>query len=157
MNFTDTNSTGNASRATYSTNSMDIYPDNMSLSTTGSLNRQMDGTNVSFMRRVASEHNKSSCLSIQCELTGDYHPIPFCGIDRNAVVTNGRRKTYKAWWSRYGYGLRVGNHIYCTVNRRDPNGCRAIFQSKGGVSSSFLLHLSSQSNHGHKVDELKRK
>jgi hypothetical protein len=48
-------------------------------------------------------------------------------------------------------------NIYCTVNRRDVNGCRAVFQSKGGVSSSFLLHLSSQSNSGHKVDELKRK
>jgi hypothetical protein len=118
-------------------------------------NRQIDAANVSIIRRAAVEHNKSSCLSIHCEATGDYFSIPFCEVDRNAVI-NGRKKI-KTWWSRYGYGLRVGMQIYCTVNRRDVNVFRALFQNKGGVSSSFLLHLSSQSNLGHKVDELKRK
>ena len=51
----------------------------------------------------------------------------------------------------------MGKNIYCIVNRRNVNRRRAVFQSKDGVFSSFLLHLSSQSNKGHKVDELKRK
>ena len=159
MEFTDARSIENASSTAYSiNNNMDVAypPDHMSLSTTSSLTRQLDSANVSIIRRVAVEHNKSSCLSIQCEATGDYFPIPFCGVDRNSII-NGRKKNFKAWWSRYGYGLRVGMNIYCIVNRRDVNGCRAVFQSKGGVLSSFLLHLSSQSNSGHKVDELKRK
>jgi hypothetical protein len=37
------------------------------------------------------EHNKSSCIRIQCEATGEYFPIPFCGVDRNAII-NGRKK-----------------------------------------------------------------
>ena len=67
-------------------------PGHLPLSAIGSLTtRQIYPANMSIIRRAAVEHNTSRYLSMQFEITGDYFPIPFCGVDRNAVI-NGRKK-----------------------------------------------------------------
>ncbi|KAL0582270.1 hypothetical protein ABG067_007876, partial [Albugo candida] len=71
--------------------------------------------------------------------------IPWSGNELNLNLM----KSAPSWSINYGYGLRIGEVIYCTVNRREKFGCHKQFISKGKSSSTFTRHLEGQ----HKLTE----
>lgn len=127
-------------------------------STTHSLVRQMNSVSVdpAIMQRVAKQHNDNSAETIMSGTTGQLIPIPFAGNDYNDKDISGTTKQIKSWWGRYGFGVRFDYQIFCTVSRRQPNGCRHVLKSNGSSTSSFLLHLAS-TNSGHGLTITKRK
>ncbi|KAI8088115.1 hypothetical protein BDF21DRAFT_412518 [Thamnidium elegans] len=72
-------------------------------------------------------HNRSNKQTIKSELTGEEVIIPWCG------------RTW-AWWNIFGYRLRIGNRVYCTVKRKQGE-CFQDYASNKMESTSLINHL----------------
>ncbi|GAA5801529.1 hypothetical protein HPULCUR_006977 [Helicostylum pulchrum] len=98
---------------------------------------------LSLEERVAiKSHNSSNQQTIRSELTGEEVTIPWCGSDKRLsdVSVESKKRRSWAWWNVFGYGLRVGNRVYCTV-RRKQRGCFQDYASNKMESTSLINHL----------------
>lgn len=125
-----------------------------SVSTTSSLVRQFKGkATINELKKKIDAHNFQNKETIKSLIKNENKKniedpdeiiieteIPWSGneMDFNNL------KTIPSWSFKYAYGIRIGEVIYCTINRRDKLGCHKEFTSKGKSSSTFTRHLESK-------------
>ncbi|KAI8047377.1 hypothetical protein BDF21DRAFT_434262 [Thamnidium elegans] len=112
------------------------------VSTTNSLTASFAGQFSLEELATIKSHNRSNKQTIKSELTGEEVIIPWCGSDKRLFDVSADRKKRRtwAWWNIFGYGLRIGNRVYCTVKRKQGE-CFQDYASNKMESTSLINHL----------------